>query len=142
MFGRSENARLLANVKRHIREIEFEGRSETAIDFPAERGARVLARYAKGLLWTFYPEVDRDRLDYRSMQLHSGDEVIPVLLAGAVSDSRGQGVFRFAHRVNPETGQGHWLFGFYEASLFVVIHRPLPVSDGPESPAANADPAN
>lgn len=83
-------------------------------------------RLTKGLLATFYPDVDYFGQRFEVTQInqfttqHPGFKAVTSTLT---ADQRGDGVFRFWHRVaHKERNAGMWVYQFYDAALFIVRH--------------------
>jgi hypothetical protein len=80
----------------------------------------------KGLLATFYPDVDYFGLKFGMTQLNQFGAQHPKFKAVTsvlTADQRGNGVFRFWHGVAKEQRTaGMWVYQFYDAALFMVRH--------------------
>jgi len=87
---------------------------------------RFFIRLTKGLLATYYPDIDYFALNFLVTQLNqfgaehrTFNRVISLLQA----DQRGDGVFRFWHGVaHEQRTAGIWVHQFYDAALFMVTH--------------------
>jgi hypothetical protein len=83
-------------------------------------------RLTKGLLATFYPDVDYFGLGSAVTQLNQFGAQHPTFKALTLiltADQRGDGVFRFWHGVAQEQRTaGMWIYQFYDAALFMVSH--------------------
>ena len=84
------------------------------------------ARLTKGLLATFYADVDYFKLKFVVTQLNQFGAQHPAFKAATsilTPDQRGDGVFRFWHGVTPhKRTAGKWIYQFYDAALFMVRH--------------------
>ncbi len=83
-------------------------------------------RFTKGLLATFYPDIDYFKLKFVVAQLNQFGANHPTFKAVTSilkADQRGGGVFRFWHGVSQEQRTtGVWIYQFYDAALFMVNH--------------------
>jgi hypothetical protein len=83
-------------------------------------------RLTKGLLATFYPDVDYFRQMFVVSQPNQFIAQHPrfgEVTSNLTANERGDGVFRFWHRVERENGNaGRWIYQFYGAALFMVRH--------------------
>lgn len=83
-------------------------------------------RLTKGLLATFYPDIDYFNLKFGVTQLNQFSAHHPTFKAVTSvlkADQRGDGVFRFWHGLAAEQRTtGVWIFQFYDAALFMVQH--------------------
>jgi hypothetical protein len=83
-------------------------------------------RLTKGLLATFYPEVDYFGHKFvvtQPNQFTAQHSSFKAATSFLTADQRGNGVFRFWHRVEHEQGNaGLWIYQFYDAALFIVRH--------------------
>ena len=83
-------------------------------------------RLTKGLLVTFYPDVDYFGLKFVVTQISQFGAQHPTFKAVTsilTPDQRGDGVFRFWHGVAQEQRTaGMWVYQFYDAALFMVRH--------------------
>lgn len=83
-------------------------------------------RLTKGLLATFYSDVDYFQLKFDVTQLNQFGAQHPTFKAVTsilTADKRGDGVFRFWHGVAQEQRSvGMWIYQFYDAALFMVRH--------------------
>jgi len=109
-----------------------------AFSTPADEFFDCVEDITRGLLAHFYPEFDYHGhhfmvLDFHSATLAKGDaeqqlKVIREIATKTPEDHRGAfNEFRFWRQVEPAHGQGAWLFVFYEAVAFTVIHTILPL---------------
>jgi hypothetical protein len=96
-----------------------------------------LTRLTKGLLATFYSDINYFDLQFDVTQLNQFGANHPTFKAVTsilTADQRGDGVFRFWHGVAIEDQTtGVWIYQFYDAALFVVIHS----KDLPFEPSAS-----
>jgi hypothetical protein len=87
---------------------------------------RFLIRLTKGLLATFYSDINYFDLQFGVTQLNQFGANHPTFKAVAsilTADQRGDGVFRFWHGVAIEDRTtGVWIYQFYDAALFMVRH--------------------
>ena len=85
-----------------------------------------LVRLTKGLLANYYPDLDYFNLRFEVDDLNQFVGQHPTFkdeTSKMTADQRGDGVFRFWRRVNNEDrATGFWIYQFYEAALFTVIH--------------------
>lgn len=65
------------------------------ITFPEDRTSRFLIRITKGLLFTFYPEIDYLKMYFEAQQITSSQEVADFMFENMLYDERGGGSFRF-----------------------------------------------
>lgn len=85
-------------------------------------------RMTKGLLATFYADVDYRAFSFQISQLNQFGASHPnfsAIVAGLKADERGAGVFRFWRGITPPHERpigGLWIYQFYEAALFMVLH--------------------
>lgn len=83
-------------------------------------------RLTKGLLATFYPDLDYFDLKFVVTQLNQFGAQHPTFRAVTsilTPDQRGHGIFRFWHGVAQEQRTaGMWIYQFYDAALFMVRH--------------------
>ncbi len=83
-------------------------------------------RLTKGLLATFYSDVDYFGLKFAVTQLNQFGAQHPTFKAITsvlTADQRGNGIFRFWHGVAQEQRTaGMWIYQFYDAALFMVRH--------------------
>jgi hypothetical protein len=92
---------------------------------------KFFVRLTKGLLATFYPELNYFAAQFTVKQLSqfgSQQQSFPALTSNLITDQRGDGIFRFWRRIAREDGQtaGIWLYQFYDAALFLVYHTNAP----------------
>lgn len=124
------NPKLVEHIKSSMGTVLRAGRLVDTLSIPADRGNRFLVKLTKGLLAHYYPNIDRNALEYRAISIvgdRLNDPNLDVLRDASVYDSRGQGVFQFRRLVYEVTGTGVWMCVFYDASLFLVWHgRNLP----------------
>lgn len=84
-------------------------------------------RLTKGLLATFYSDVDYFGLKFQITQLNQFGATHPTFNAVTsvlTADQRGDGVFKFWHGVAQERRTaGVWIYQFYNAALFMVSHN-------------------
>ena len=90
-------------------------------------------RLTKGLLATFYPDINYFDAEFTVKQLSQFGSQYPsfaALTSNLVADQRGDGVFRFWRGMAREDGQiaGVWLYQFYDAALFMVSHTTTPTA--------------
>jgi hypothetical protein len=87
---------------------------------------RFLTRLTKGLLATFYSDIDYFDLQFGVTQLNQFGADHPKFKAVTsilTADQRGDGIFRFWHGVALEDRTtGVWIYQFYDAALFMVRH--------------------
>jgi hypothetical protein len=87
---------------------------------------RFLTRLTKGLLATFYSDINYFDLQFGVTQLNQFGANHPTFKAVTsilTADQRGDGVFRFWHGVtNEDRTTGVWIYQFYDAALFMVRH--------------------
>ena len=87
---------------------------------------RFLTRLTKGLLATFYSDIDYFGLQFGVTQLNQFGADHPTFKAVTsilTADQRGHGIFRFWHGVALEDRTaGLWIYQFYDASIFTVRH--------------------
>ena len=87
---------------------------------------RYLTRLTKGLLATFYPDINYFGLQFVVTQLNQfGAEhaTFKAVTSTLTADERGNGVFRFWHGLAMEDrNTGIWVYQFYGAALFMVCH--------------------
>jgi hypothetical protein len=96
-----------------------------AVGFSVDRANRVLVRFTKGLLTTFYPAYDysEDSFEvFRPKPIREDLEKVRGLAECCLRDSRGEGVFDFWHNAASGTF-GCWIYAFYNEAVFVVKHR-------------------
>jgi hypothetical protein len=83
-------------------------------------------RLTKGLLATFYSDIDYFKLNFAVTQPNQFGAEHPTFKAMTSilkADQRGNGVFRFWHGVAVERRTtGVWIYQFYDAALFMVQH--------------------
>ncbi len=83
-------------------------------------------RLTKGLLATFYSDIDYFGLCFSVTQLNQFGATRPSFKSVTSllkHDQRGDGVFRFWHGVAQEQRTtGMWIYLFYDAALFMVKH--------------------
>lgn len=95
---------------------------------------RFFMRLTKGLLATFYSDVDYFDLQFAVTQLNQFGKEHPTFKAVTsilTADQRGDGVFRFWHGVAQEQRTvGVWIYQFYDAALFMVTHGKTASSPG------------
>ncbi len=93
------------------------------LSFPNARGDRVLARFAKGLLSYFHPEYDYTYDDFSAHPLNEKTaRVLEPLKLKLNVEQRGADEFKFGRCFTTEMNSGIWLFEFYGASSFIVMH--------------------
>ena len=96
---------------------------------------RFFTRLTKGLLATFYSDVDYFDLQFVVTQLNQFGVNHPkfkVVTSVLTADQRGDGVFRFWHGVtNEQRTTGVWVYQFYDAALFMVNHFPTGITPPP-----------
>ena len=87
---------------------------------------RFFTRLTKGLLATFYSDVDYFDLKFAVTQLNQFGKYHPTfktITSILTADQRGNGLFRFWHGVAQERRTaGVWIYQFYDAALFMVTH--------------------
>ncbi len=95
-----------------------------AITFPVERMTRFLNRITKGLLFTFYPEIDYSDMYFEVQQITPSQEVADFMYENMLSDERGDGGFRFWRAVVEDNHKfpGTWCYVFYDGVCFCVAH--------------------
>ena len=102
------------------------------LNFPLDRAERFLVRVTKAMLTKFHPDYDysRDSFDIKHLWNMSAGQVACVeeMRQQLLYDSRGDKVFEFWRGLN-NTG-GAWVFLFYEAVGFVVLHSHDPGVQG------------
>jgi hypothetical protein len=85
-------------------------------------------RLTKGLLATFYPDIDYFSMKFAVTQLNQFGAQHPTFKAVTsilTADQRGNGVFQFWHGfAKEESTAGIWLYQFYGAALFMVTVFP------------------
>jgi hypothetical protein len=83
-------------------------------------------RLTKGLLATYHSEVDYFTHSFIVTQLSQFADKLPafrMVKSTMEADQRGDGVFRFWHRVcADQDNSGIWVFQFYDAAIFRVAH--------------------
>ena len=83
-------------------------------------------RLTKGLLATFYPDVDYFGQEFvvaQPSQFTAQHPRFKTVNSTLTADQRGDGVFRFWHRVaHQERNAGLWIYQFYDAAMFIVRH--------------------
>ena len=98
-------------------------------------------RLTKGLLATFYPDLDYFGLRFAVTQLNQFGAQHPTFKAvtsALTADQRGNGIFRFWHGVAQEQRTaGMWIYQFYDAALFMVRHGMEVSNDSIEERIAN-----
>lgn len=91
-------------------------------------------RLTKGLLATFYPDVDYFGQEFdvtQPNQFTSQHPRFKAVTSTLTADERGDGVFRFWHRVaREERNAGMWIYQFYDAAMFIVRHREAILDEG------------
>lgn len=84
-------------------------------------------RLTKGLLATFYPDVDYFGHEFvvtQANQFISQHPRFKQVSSNLTADQRGDGVFRFWYRVEHEPRiAGMWFYQFYDAAFFIVRHQ-------------------
>lgn len=94
--------------------------------FPVSRTNRVLIRMTKGFLYTCYPDVNRNDLQFDVEMLMPTQTIIDDLYRRLAYDERGNGIFRFWHGVAKEDARmGVWVYVFFDGMAFYVKHNPL-----------------
>ena len=87
---------------------------------------RFLTRLTKGLLATFYSDINYFNLQFAVTQFNQFGAHHPTfkdITSRLTADQRGDGVFRFWHGVAKEDRTtGIWIYQFYDAALFMVRH--------------------
>jgi hypothetical protein len=87
---------------------------------------RFFTRLTKGLLATYYPDIDYFALDFVVTQLNQFGAEYQTFNRVALAlqaDQRGDGVFRFWRGVaHDQRTAGIWVYQFYNAALFMVTH--------------------
>jgi hypothetical protein len=87
---------------------------------------RFLTRLTKGLLASFYSDVNYFNLQFAVTQLNqfgANHATFKAITSILTADERGDGVFRFWHGVAKEDRTtGIWIYQFYDAALFMVRH--------------------
>lgn len=87
---------------------------------------RFFTRMTKGLLATFYSEIDYFGLNFSVSQLSQFGTHHPTFKSVTsilTADQRADGVFRFWHGVaHDQRTAGIWIYQFYDAALFMVTH--------------------
>ena len=87
---------------------------------------RFLTRLTKGLLATFYSDINYFDLQFGVIQLNQFGATHPTFKAVTsilTAEQRGDGIFRFWHGVAIEDRTtGVWIYQFYDAALFMVRH--------------------
>jgi hypothetical protein len=90
---------------------------------------RFFERLTKGFLATVYSDVDYLHFQFVVRQLDQFGANHPKFRAFTsdfTADERGDGVFRFWHRIEHDRTTGVWFYQFYDAALFMVAHRKRP----------------
>ena len=86
-------------------------------------------RLTKGMLATFYPDIDYSDLKFVVTQLNqfgAGHSTFKAITSLLTADQRGDGVFRFWHGIAlDQRNAGAWIYQFYDAALFMVKHGAL-----------------
>ena len=87
-----------------------------------------IARITKELLRKFHPEFDYSTnvFDVTYIGPAEAADAGPLMKAisqGCPYDVRGDRVFEFWRSVDSANGRGIWMFGFYEAVVFITIHE-------------------
>ncbi|HTI70377.1 MAG TPA: hypothetical protein VMF06_10450 [Candidatus Limnocylindria bacterium] len=85
-----------------------------------------LIRITKGLLANLYPDFDYFNLRFKAEQLSQfshHDEEFEDIASQFKFSQRGNGVFRFWHRIPSfKYSHGLWILQFYESAMFIVSH--------------------
>lgn len=101
---------------------------------------RFLTRLTKGLLATFYSDVNYFKLQFAIPQLNqfgANHATFKAVTSILIADERGDGVFRFWHGVAREDRTtGIWFYQFYGAALFMGRHGTNLASDRHAFPSA------
>jgi hypothetical protein len=83
-------------------------------------------RLTKGLLATFYSDIDYFDLHFAVTQLNqfgANHPTFKAITSVLKAEQRGNSVFRFWHGVAQEQSTtGMWIYQFYDAALFMVKH--------------------
>ena len=58
---------------------------------------RFLIRITKGLLYTFYPEIDYTEMHFKTSQINPSQEVADFMYKKLIYDEKGDGALRFWH---------------------------------------------
>jgi hypothetical protein len=102
---------------------------------PIDRANLFLRRITKGLIAHFYPDYDFRNDEFKIFciaPIPRHAETIKNLIRFCRYDFRGDGVFEFWHSITAERNGGCWIYRFYEAAWFVVIHDGRGSLDSPD----------
>ena len=89
-----------------------------------DRANNVLTRITKGLLYTFYPDIDYKHMIFKVTQLNPTQELADWMYSTMLYDERGKGQFRFWRLVmNDPPHRGIWAYIFYDGQCFSVSHE-------------------
>jgi hypothetical protein len=90
-------------------------------------------RLTKGLLATFYPDIDyhHPEVAFVVKQYGSHYPSFHTVTSQLLADQRSDGVFRFWRGVAQDASRakGLWIYQFYEAAVFMVTHDSAPSTD-------------
>lgn len=120
-FKRS--AKLKENVRKSVIKIPYKnsGLLQYGISFPEKRATNYLIRLTKGLLASFYPELDYNKSKFSVEHLEPTQELINITLAKFIYNERGNGIFRFWHTFYEKNKVSSvWVYVFYDAFMFMV----------------------
>ncbi len=94
------------------------------IIFPESRMNRFLIRITKGLLFSFYPDIDYSDMHFEVQQITPTQEMANYMSENMLYDERGNGVFRFWRSVvnSDPRFAGIWSYVFYDGMCFSVAH--------------------
>lgn len=125
----SSSAKLHAHILEHIGATPILGANgvelASTLNFPKDRAERFIVRLTKAMIAKFHPDYDysSESFDVKHLWNLSADQVACVkeMQTQLLYDFRGDKVFEFWRGLS-DTG-GAWVFIFYEAVGFVVLHR-------------------
>ena len=101
-----------------------------------------MVRLTKGFIKNFYPDYDYSEDTFhvfcvRPYKENEKETLLSLVRANnLIRDSRGDGVIDFWHRITVEGRGGAWVFCFYQAAFFIVLHIPKGFDQNTNSPAS------
>ena len=90
---------------------------------PVDRVNNFLVKMTKGFIYHFYPNLKRNEFVFEVTQLNKNAKGVQEAISMLYADKRGKNTFDFWRGISPETGDGLWIYTFYNAQTFMINHK-------------------